>query len=140
MRRLEEKLRAMRDENTALAETLMKTQKMAKVLTDERDAAKKNVTRLLNRKGKFESGAKVCNNCKVEYLEKENFNWSCRTHQSEWGGEMWWCCGKRGKDQPGCKFSKHVTADDGNDEFKDAETREMERNKALRLLQCKCCK
>jgi len=34
----------------------------------------------------------------MDYVEKENFNWSCRMHQSEWGGEMWWCCGKRGKD------------------------------------------
>jgi hypothetical protein len=39
-------------------------------------------------------------------MESENFNWSCRTHQSEFGGEMWWCCGKIGKDAIGCKFSK----------------------------------
>ena len=42
----------------------------------------------------------------------ENFNWSCRVHASDFGGEMWWCCGKNGKDQPGCKFSKHASKED----------------------------
>ena len=49
-------------------------------------------------------------------------------HQSDWGGEMWWCCGKRGKDQPGCKFSKHETQNDKeNEEFRDAAEQERER-------------
>jgi len=37
-----------------------------------------------------------CKNCQKDYLENENFNWSCRTHQSDYGGEIWWCCGKTG--------------------------------------------
>lgn len=57
-------------------------------------------------------GLRQCKNCCNEYQEKENFNWSCRIHQSEWGGEMWWCCGKRGKDSAGCKFNKHESKDD----------------------------
>jgi hypothetical protein len=28
---------------------------------------------------------------------------------------MWWCCGKREKDQPGCKFGKHESKDDEED-------------------------
>ena len=28
-------------------------------------------------------------------------------YQSDYGGEMWWCCGKSGIDAPGCKYSKH---------------------------------
>ena len=32
----------------------------------------------------------------TRYLDSENYNWSCRTHTSEFGGEMWWCCGKAG--------------------------------------------
>jgi len=83
---------------------------------DERDKLKKNVTKLLARKGKFDQGLKQCKNCGKEFNEKENFNWSCRVHQSEWGGEMWWCCGKRGKDQPGCKFMKHEVANAIEDE------------------------
>ena len=29
---------------------------------------------------------------------------------------MWWCCGKRGKDQPGCRFSKHESKDDEDED------------------------
>lgn len=50
---------------------------------------------------------KLCTRCHKEYNEKENYNWSCRTHQSTYGGTMWWCCGRRNKDDPGCKYSKH---------------------------------
>ena len=50
---------------------------------------------------------KLCTRCHKEYNEKENYNWSCRTHQSTYGGTMWWCCGRRNKDDPGCKYAKH---------------------------------
>jgi hypothetical protein len=73
---------------------------------------KKRIAKLLLRKGNFTVGIKTCRVCTVDYNEKENYNWSCRTHQSEYGGEMWWCCGKKGKDQPGCKFAKHENKDD----------------------------
>jgi len=88
---------------------------------DEKEKMKKNIVRLLARKGKFDNTQKVCKNCQKEFIEKENFNWSCRVHQSEWGGEMWWCCGKRGREQPGCKFNKHETKADNeeNEEYKD---------------------
>ena len=59
---------------------------------------------------------KICRNCGKEYPASENFNWSCRTHRSDWGGEMWWCCGKTKKEAPGCKFAKHETRDDEEDE------------------------
>ena len=68
--------------------------------------------KMKNRRGKIDLGIKLCKMCTREYHEKENFNWSCKTHKSEYGGEMWWCCGKKGKDSPGCKFSKHECKDD----------------------------
>ena len=41
---------------------------------------------------------------------------------------MWWCCGKRGKEQPGCKFMKHETRNDNDEEeYKDAQSKEVER-------------
>jgi hypothetical protein len=52
-------------------------------------------------------------------METENFNWSCRTHQSEFGGELWWCCGKAGIQAIGCKFSKHESKDDDIDDIDD---------------------
>lgn len=90
-----------------------------KNIQEEREKLKKNLARLISRRGKFDSAIKVCKNCSKEYNEKENFNWSCRIHQSEWGGEMWWCCGKRGKEQPGCKFSKHECQNDEEDDLHD---------------------
>ncbi|CAD7934167.1 unnamed protein product [Amoebophrya sp. A120] len=60
----------------------------------------------------FEQDTKTCKNCAKEYLEAQNFNWSCRTHSSEFGGELWWCCGKSGISALGCKFSKHESKDD----------------------------
>lgn len=41
--------------------------------------------------------AKYCRNCKREFVEGENFNWSCCVHRGEWGGDIWWCCGKTNK-------------------------------------------
>lgn len=29
---------------------------------------------------------------------------------------MWWCCGKTSKEAAGCKFSKHETKDEEEDE------------------------
>lgn len=37
--------------------------------------------------------------------------------QSEFGGEMWWCCGKRSKDAAGCKFSKHESKEDEDEDI-----------------------
>ena len=49
---------------------------------------------------------KLCRHCGQEYNESENFNWSCRVHLCPFNREedLWWCCGKKGKDQPGCKI------------------------------------
>lgn len=55
---------------------------------------------------------------------------------SEFGGEMWWCCGKRGKDQPGCKFGKHESKEDENSDSEDPNQKQI----ALRLVRCICCK
>ena len=30
---------------------------------------------------------------------------------------MWWCCGRKNKEAPGCKFGKHVNKDDDDNEI-----------------------
>ena len=50
---------------------------------------------------------------------------------------MWWCCGKRGKEQPGCKFSKHESKDD--EDFAGNDTKEEDQNN-LKYVRCLCCK
>ena len=78
------------------------------------------IKKLKMRRGKFDEGSKVCKKCSKDFMEKENFNWSCSTHQSEFSGEMWWCCGKNAKEARGCKFSKHEKQDEDEDEDENA--------------------
>lgn len=77
----------------------------------------------------------MCKNCAKDYIEKENFNWSCRTHRSEYSGEIWWCCGKEGKDQPGCKYSKHESKEEEDDEDDITKNEKM-----ITKIRCYCCK
>lgn len=127
-KRLEERIKQYQAENEKLAQGMFAAEKEKKIVIEDREKLKKNVSKLIARKGKFDQGLKQCKNCSKEFNEKENFNWSCRMHQSEWGGEMWWCCGKRGKEQPGCKFSKHEVANDNEDEdYKSKEDQEQEK-------------
>lgn len=99
---------------------------------------KLRIIKLKSRKGKVDQGIKVCRTCGKEYHEKENFNWSCRTHRYEYSGEMWWCCGKRGSDVQGCRFAKHESKEDEDDD----EDNDREKNKAKQLknIRCHCCK
>lgn len=87
------------------------------------------------RKGRFDSNLLICNACKRDYQDKDNFNWSCRTHHSKWSGEMWFCCGKSAKDALGCKFAKHSSKEEED------ETEENHLNKNdQKLVRCMCCK
>ena len=50
---------------------------------------------------------------------------------------MWWCCGKRGKDQPGCKFSKHESKDDEELGMSDGGP---DAAGNMKYVRCLCCK
>lgn len=52
---------------------------------------------------------------------------------------MWWCCGKNHKDAPGCKFSKHLTKDEEDDEFETEKDGRNEERKDM-STKCYCCK
>lgn len=74
-----------------------------------------------NRRLKTDIEEKMCKKCKLEYVEKENYNWSCRTHSSTYGDYMWWCCGKTSKEALGCIYSKHVCKDDDEEEVEEGD-------------------
>lgn len=80
-----------------------------------------------------EDTAQTCKQCGMDYKENENFNWSCRTHRCDFSGEQWWCCGKTTKEALGCKFGKHVSRNDDDDDDIYVK-RESGKN-----LRCKCC-
>ena len=58
-----------------------------------------------NIRGNWHLGSKLrqmyCKNCGKEFADADNFNWSCRFHRGEWGGVIWWCCGKGHKEAKG---------------------------------------
>ena len=54
--------------------------------------------------------------CGKDYIDQENFNWSCRTHKSDFSGELWWCCGKKIKDALGCQFGKHEARNEADED------------------------
>ena len=49
----------------------------------------------------------MCKRCNKIYYESDNFNWSCRTHLGKFSGQMYWCCGRNGREALGCYVSKH---------------------------------
>ena len=125
-------------DNSEYQDQILNLQKSCKQLAIEKEKSKARITKLIQRKGKFDSGLKTCKNCSKEYNEKENFNWSCRQHQSDYGGEMWWCCGQTGKDQLGCKRSKHESKDEEDDDMGDEQ--EGLKVKSKKYVRCTCCK
>jgi len=100
-RRVMELDRDMKQKGEELNETSedkLLLEKEKKHLIAEREKMKDRIKKLKSRKGKFDIAQKICKSCGKDYIEKENFNWSCRVHRSEWSGEIWWCCGKDTKD------------------------------------------
>ena len=49
---------------------------------------------------------------------------------------MWWCCGKSSKEALGCKFSKHATKDDEEEN----EEGYLNAQELANLVRCMCCK
>jgi hypothetical protein len=105
-------------------------------LTQERDTARRDLDlvgkqyeSLSQEHGRFRTKVKnfrltkkqttmeelICRQCHKAFFESENFNWSCKTHSSEYSGEVWWCCGKSSKDAPGCRKAKHLSKDEDDE-------------------------
>ena len=136
--KLNKQVAQVNKENNEHLEEILALQKTSKQLYMDKEKSKLRIQKLIQRKGKFDSGMLTCKNCGREYNEKENFKWSCRTHYGSYSGEMWWCCGKFGKDQLGCRYSAHESKDEDDDEENpDAADGDSKNDKYVR---CACCK
>ncbi|KAF4701652.1 hypothetical protein FOZ63_013653, partial [Perkinsus olseni] len=136
------------EEMNAIRKERDKIEKRMKDLQEDRDKLKQRLKKYYARRRLFELDQRTCKNCNKEYMESANFNWSCRTHQSEFGGELWWCCGKPGKDATGCKFAKHESKDedeyddllDDDDDEENGDTKDeggkKKKNKSLQNVKC----
>jgi uncharacterized coiled-coil DUF342 family protein len=88
---------------------LSKIEKNYKDLTESYDKMRQKLKQW-KQKGKQYglNEEKTCMKCRKTFTETENYNWSCKVHTGAYSGEMYWCCGKKGKDATGCQSSKHV--------------------------------
>jgi peptidoglycan hydrolase CwlO-like protein len=76
---LDSDLKNAETEALKMKEENQKLDKLVKSLQNERDKMRQRIQKLKSRRI-FNINQKICKLCGKEYLEKENFNWSCRTH------------------------------------------------------------
>jgi hypothetical protein len=93
-----------------------KFNEIAKKLDDfdlEYDKIKKKIREVkAKNRTNADNEEKFCSFCKQMYTERENYNWSCKVHTSEWNGTNYWCCGATKQISSGCQTSKHRSNDD----------------------------
>ena len=114
---LDRELKQKTEECNENFENKVQLEKEKKNFVTEREKMKDIIKKLKSKKGKMDVLQQVCKNCGESYFEKDNFKWSCRVHRSEYSGEIWWCCGKENKDQPGCKYDSHKSKEDEEEEL-----------------------
>jgi chromosome segregation ATPase len=78
--RLEQRYKNTVDELNSYKDDRINHERDKKRLLDEIEKLKIRVRKLIAKKGNFSVNIKTCKKCTKEYNEKENFNWSCRTH------------------------------------------------------------
>jgi hypothetical protein len=139
IRALELDIKTKEGEINRIRLDLEKSTRAAKSAQLESTKLKARIQKLKNKRFRIEDNQKICKKCGKEYLEKENLNWSCRTHTSEYSGEMWWCCGKEQKEADGCKISKHECKEDDEEDNAEQENKE-DQSKQLKNVRCYCCK
>lgn len=114
----------------------IKLQKQFEDLIDEHEKLRQKMKQnRLKRKQYGEMEEKICMKCQKIFQDSENFNWSCRTHKSEYSNEMWWCCGKTSRDAAGCIVSKHQSKEDEEDEV-DILAKEENEKMAIAGMRC----
>ena len=113
---LDRDMKAKTEEANEAFEAKVQLEREKKSLMTDVQKMRDRIKKLKLRRGKFDIAQKVCKNCGKDYVENENYNWSCRVHLSEYSGEIWWCCGKEGRDQLGCKYSKHESKEEEEEE------------------------
>lgn len=131
---LQERLKTTEDECDRLRLDAQKYEKRFKDLSEEYEKLRNRLHQYRLRRRQFgEVEEKVCKHCQKVYTEPENYNWSCRSHTGEYSSDMWWCCGRHGKDAEGCKMSKHENKEEDGALAVDEEDLELAR---LASVQC----
>ena len=83
----------LQNKNTELENKVEEYEKLDKnhrIISNERDKLKDRIQKLRNKRMRVDVNQKLCKKCGKDFLENENYNWSCRTHTSEFN-VMYWC-------------------------------------------------
>lgn len=111
----------------------LETEKKSIVIEEEYEKINKRLKEINFRHKLVDNEEKICKNCKKYFIEKDNFNWSCTTHPSEYGeSKFFYCCGATDREAPGCKKSKHVSEEASEQD----QTRKTFNSTRLKCLTC----
>lgn len=106
------------NEREGLKSRNLDLEKMHSDVSEELQKLRKKVkSRVAN--GSNMDQEKFCSKCQKTYFERENFNWSCKTHHGNMHENVYWCCGKTGKESGGCVISKHISKEETNTQIHD---------------------
>lgn len=106
IKNLQKEVGQLREERDKLVESYEETKKRLCEATEELKTIKSRQKK--SKVVKSSGDEKFCVVCFQVYTESSNFNWSCRTHKSQFNENRYWCCNSEGKNAPGCIFSKHT--------------------------------
>ena len=98
-------------EREALKSRNLELEKMHSDVSEELQKLRKKVkSRIAN--GSNIDQEKFCSKCQKTYFERENYNWSCKTHHGNMHENVYWCCGKNGEESGGCVIGKHISKEE----------------------------
>ncbi len=80
MTELEKQLRERERALEQKTDDCHKLEKQCRIALDDREKMRLRIIKMKMRKT-ANLNQKLCKNCGREYMETENFNWSCRTHR-----------------------------------------------------------
>ncbi|CAG9333333.1 unnamed protein product [Blepharisma stoltei] len=110
---IKNKLKDTVDQNTDLSQKCLEMEKKTEVLREEYNKLAEKFRELQPKQKIFgQNEEKLCKRCNSIYTEKENFNWSCVIHKSEWTNKIYWCCGATKKESVGCVKTKHISKEE----------------------------
>lgn len=117
---------------------LSKLEKTYKDLTESYDKMRQKLKQWKQRGKQFgDHEEKTCTKCRRTFIELENYNWSCKVHTGTYSGDMYWCCGRKGKEAVGCFSSKHMAKNEDEDEELDREKDEKNKYANAKCSSCK---
>ena len=135
--KLDKELTETNDAKEEFKSKLSKLEKNYKDLTESYDKMRQKLKQWKQRGKQYgEHEEKSCIKCRKAFTDSENYNWSCKVHTGAYNGENYWCCGKKGKEAPGCQSSKHVAKEEEEELNRDKDDDKLKYASA----KCSSCK